>query len=93
MKRHEPIWNKGKPGGWDIYERVTDNNAEKIEAIVEDNERDIEIVMKKINIIDNKTKFTAFYKTKPKSKKIVQKEAKNKTQETKDIHLKVGGGG
>ena len=88
MKRHEPIWNKGKPGGWDIYGRVTDDNAEKIEAIVEDHEKDIETVMKEINIIDNKTKFIAFGKTKPKSKKIVQKEANNKTQEEKDIHLK-----
>ena len=44
--------------------------------------------MKEINKIDTKIKFISFGKTKQKSKKIVTKETKNKTQEEKAICLK-----
>ena len=62
----EPTWNKGKPGGWEIYERVTEDHADKIESIVEDEEKDTNTIMKDIDKIDTKIRFKSFGKTKPK---------------------------
>ena len=39
MKKPEPAWNKGKPGGWELYKIITDEYAEKIETIVKDDEK------------------------------------------------------
>ena len=67
----EPTWNLGKPGGWDLYEKLTDKAAEKVKAIAEDPNTNIESKMKKVESIENKIKFTAFGKTKPSTKKFV----------------------
>ena len=58
-------WNLGKPGGWDNYKTTTDEVSEKIMRIVEQDEEDINVVMKKINAIDTKVRFKSFGKTKP----------------------------
>ena len=84
----KPTWNKGKPGAWDIFERVTDEYAERIEEIVDDSENNIETVMKEIENIDTKIKFISFGKTKAKSKKSVPKRKEDKTQHEKDVELK-----
>ena len=86
--REEPTWNKGKPGAWDIFERVTDEYADKIEATVDDTEQNINTAMKKIEKIDTKIKFISFGKTKKKSKKFGQNKTDNKTQLEKDVELK-----
>ena len=94
----EPTWNRGKPGAWEKYENTTDNASTKIEEIVDDNETDINTVMKKIDAIDSKIKFKTFGKTKinVKSVKKVSKCTNTcesspcdncKTQKTKDEEL------
>ena len=55
---------------------------------MEDDEKDIETVMKQIDQIDNKINFKSFGKTRPRQKKLVANKSKNKTQEDKDIELK-----
>ena len=86
--RGQRTWNKGRPGAWDIFERVTDEYADKIEAIVDDNEQNINTAMKNIEKIDTKIKFISFGKTKKKSKKFGQNRTGNKTQLEKDMELK-----
>ena len=46
-------WNVGKPGGWEVYEKLSDKAAESILAIVENEYVSIEQSMKKIDAIDN----------------------------------------
>ena len=88
MNRPEPTWNKGKPGGWETFKRVTDDYADKIDSIVEDKKKDINTIMKEIDKIDTKIKFMSFGKTKPKSKKAILKRKEVKCQEEKDDDLK-----
>ena len=64
----ETSWNRGKPGGWQVYERITDDVAEKVRKINED-ENDINKAMAKIEAIETKTKFKSFGKTKHSEKK------------------------
>ena len=63
--KHESRWNLGKPDGWDIYKEATNSIADKIESLAEDDELDINSVMKKLNTLDTKVKFKSFGKTKP----------------------------
>ena len=84
----EPTRNKGKPGAWDVFERVTHEYAERIEEIVDDSEKNIATVMKEIENIDTKIKFISFEKTKAKSKKSVPKRKEDKTQHEQDVKLK-----
>ena len=67
--RLEPTWNLGKPGGWQTYERLTNEAADKIKAIAVNENDDIDTKMKKIDTIETKIKFSAFGKTKPSNKK------------------------
>ena len=67
--KQDPTWNLGKPGGWELYERLTNEAAEKVVAIAEGETIDIDSKMKKIEAIEKKIKFEAFGKTKPSSKK------------------------
>ena len=64
----ESTWNKGRPGGWEEYERLTDEAAEKMLEIIEDTTKDIDTVEKEIDKIETKVKFKAFGKTKKKKK-------------------------
>ena len=71
-EKPKPTWNRGKPGGWELYESTTNEAAEKIEKVTEDDEIDINEVMKKIEIIDTKVKFKAFGKTKTSLKSVMK---------------------
>ena len=57
-----------KPGGWKKFEQATDDIAEKMSTIIE-NESDIDEVISRIEKLQNKAKFTAFGKTKIKNRK------------------------
>ena len=87
----EPNWNIGRPGGWETYEKLTDEVAEKITEIVEDETKDIDTVKKEIEKIENKVKFQAFGKTKKKRKRVLkdinEKDSKRKTDKEKDDEL------
>ena len=52
-----------KPGGWRRYEQATDNIAEKMIEIVNE-ENDIDEVIRKVDRLQDKAKFIAFDKTK-----------------------------
>ena len=88
LNQHESIWNKGKPGGWDAYEKITDEKADKIDKIIEDLDVDIETVMKELDKVDTQIKFQSFGKTKPKSRKCLKDKLKDKTQLEKDVAIK-----
>ena len=63
------IWNLGKPGGWDVYESVTGKRAKEIDILVEKENIDLEVMMDKIEKIDEEIKFNAFGKTRIKKRK------------------------
>ena len=88
ISQTESIWNKGKPGGWELFERITDDRAEEIENIVDDNKKNIVTIVKEINAIDTKIKFKAFGKTKPKTKKKFIERIEIKSQQEKYDDLK-----
>ena len=64
----ETNWNLGKPGGWEVYKKLTDEAAGKVKEIVTRDNLDIEAKTKKIEAIEKKIKFSAFGKTKPSTK-------------------------
>ena len=78
----ESTWNRGKPGGWEVYKRLTDEVADKIVEIIEDVTKDIDTVEEEINRIDTKVKFKAFGKTKRKKKVF------NKSREEKECRCR-----
>ena len=49
LNQQESRWNMGKPGGWEAYEKLTDEKADKIEKIIEDSDINIENVIKEID--------------------------------------------
>ena len=57
----EPSWNLKRPGGWRLYEELTDMEAEKIAGIVEDKNLNIDEVVKKMETIDKKINFRAYF--------------------------------
>ena len=61
----EPSWNLQRPGGWEVYEVMTNHEAGRIEDIVENMSMPINEVIEKIEKIETKIKFRAFGKTKP----------------------------
>ena len=68
----EASWNLQRPGGWQLYEELTNQEAEKILKIVENTSIPIDEVIKKIDTIETKIKFRAFGKTKPSTNKTKQ---------------------
>ena len=56
-------WNLGKPGGWEAYKELTDEAANNIKKIVQNDDLDIDQKMKKIESIDTQIKCGAFGKT------------------------------
>ena len=75
----ETNWNFNKPGGWENYEKLTGDAADKLKEIVEtaavENNTANE-TMKKVDAMENNIKFTAFGKTKPPTKrKLAAKKA------------------
>ena len=68
-------WNTSKPGGWKAFEEAGERQASKIVQIVEDEGYSSEEIMDKVEKVNNKMKWTAFGKTKPRTKKALAKEA------------------
>ena len=60
----KPRWNLAKPGGWERYEKLTEEAAEKIVRVVNDEKLNEEEIMKGVDAIETKVKFKAFGKTK-----------------------------
>ena len=49
-----PSWNLKRPGGWKVYEELTNMEAEKIADIIEDRNLNIDEVVAKMETIDKK---------------------------------------
>ena len=62
-------WNLAKPGGWEMYRKVSDDKAVEMVEIVENRDLSIDEVVKKVDSLQDKIKFTAFGKTKIKANK------------------------
>ena len=73
----ESKWNTNKPGAWKEYADVTDKYASKIMKVVNDEYKNINQVIDKINKIENKIKFKVFGKTKLKVKQSKGNNDKN----------------
>ena len=71
-------WNLSKPGGWKVYQELTDKVADTIEEIVTNGELNIDTVVKKLDVIDNQVKFTAFGKTRIRQNKRIKVVAEDK---------------
>ena len=67
-------WNTSKPGGWETFEETGEREAARIAEIVEDEGYSREEVMEKVEKVHNKMKWTAFGKTKPRTKKAQSRE-------------------
>ena len=64
-------WNLRKPKGWESYKKISNDVAESIEEIIGENELDIDVVVKRVDKLQDKVKFAAFGKTKVKQGKQV----------------------
>ena len=70
----ELLWNTNMPGGWKAFEEAGERQARKIAEIVEDEGYSSEEIMEKVEKVNNKMKYSAFGKTKPRTKKALAKE-------------------
>ena len=87
-------WNLGKPGGWEKYEELSVEAASKIEKVLENEELDTEEIMEKVDKIEEKMKFKAFGKTKPKTgkkmaAKVLKTDAEVLEEQTKFIEEEI----
>ena len=99
ISRIETSWNLGKLGGWDSYEKVSNEAAEMIDTIVKNHELDINNIMKKLDTIDTKLRFRFFGKTKPSVRSTIKRskwilkcqnfscdQCKNQNQKDEELH-------
>ena len=70
-----------KPGGWEAFEEAGEKQAARIAEIVEDEGYSSEEVMEKVEKVHDKMKWTAFGKTKPRTK---QAQARDNIDTTTD---------
>ena len=69
-------WNLGKPGAWEEYAKVSEEEAEHVQELAENEFITNEQLMNKLDKLQNKIKYKTFGKTKPKTKNKVAKESK-----------------
>ena len=83
-------WNLAKKGGWNRYEILSNECADKLDEAIEDERKDVEEVMEIFEKIHTKVKFRSFGKVNT-AKKKEAKEAKpedSKGQETEEEKAK-----
>ena len=56
------MWNLAKTGGWEAYEKITGEKADKLNNIMDEKETSIEEKMDKFQRLHDKIKFRAFGK-------------------------------
>ena len=81
----ESSWNLQKPGGWEKYEKLSNESSEDINKLNENDNLIIEELAKKITVIVTKVRFRLFGKTKPK-----KKAACKKTEEIANVFESLG---
>ena len=70
----KPDWNTKKPGGWEAFKKAGEKNAVDLCEIAEDEGYSSEEGFEKIEKIHDKMKWSAFGKSKPRTKKAETKE-------------------
>ena len=80
-RKNKAVWNLKKPGGWKTYEKLTDDIAVDLERIIEDEDKDIDTVMRRIDALQEKEKFKAFGKSKMTFNKVKETKHNDKTEE------------
>ena len=78
--KKEVKWNTSNPEGWNNYSWMTNLQAGAIKKICEE-EESIDEAVKKLKKIDEKVRFSAFGKTKIKTKKPKPKTSEDKSEE------------
>ena len=87
-KKNKTLWNLKKPGGWETYEKLTDDIAVDLEQIIEDEDKDIDTVLRRIDELQEKVKFKSFGKSKVNVNKVRELIKPNdKTEEDEAIDL------
>ena len=89
MEKPKATWNTRKPGGWEKYKELSNKAPVQIEVIADDEEAEDDDVMHKIDKIQTKLKFSAFGKTKQKTKRAVKRDEtvskKTESEEAKEL--------
>ena len=81
-KKATTMWNKNKPGGWAAYAEKSAEMAKKMNVIVNDDDLEVDMIMEKLDKMQDKLKHAALGKSKM---KMSRREAKpEKTTETAD---------
>ena len=89
-KEKKVQWNLCKKGGWNRYEVLSNECADDLDKVIEDEEKDVEEAMVIFEKIHNKVKFRSFGKVNT-TKKKEEKEDKvlpNKEEETEEEKAK-----
>ena len=62
-------WNLRKPEGWKRYKDLSEETSKKMDSMIEDGTLKVEEIMRRIDKLQEKAKFKAFGKTKPKTER------------------------
>jgi hypothetical protein len=83
-------WNLAKKGGWNRYEILSNECADKLDEAIEDERKDVEEVMETFEKIHTKVKFRSFGKVNTAKKKAAKedKPEDSKGQETEEEKAK-----
>ena len=87
-KKPEASWNTLKTGGWEKYKELSNKMADKINAITENEDLEVEEVMTLVEKIQTKMKFSSFGKTKPQTESAKRAEMKiqgTESEEAKEL--------
>ena len=76
------MWNLAKVGGWEAYEKITNEKAETLNKMMEEKETPIEEKMQRFKRLHDKIKFRAFGKVQIKETSRTSKESKNEKSES-----------
>ena len=79
--KNTAVWNLRKPGGWETYKKLTDDIAEDLEKLVENNDIDIDTIVRRADDIQERVRFKAFGKTKTNFKKLKELDKVNEVSD------------
>ena len=80
-------WNLANSGGWKAYETITNDYAGNINEIIDNEDLSVDEVVKKIDGIQDKIKYTAFGKTKVKKWSKIEARNSGKNEHEKAVEL------
>ena len=75
------MWNLAKEGGWEQYNKISEEYSKVLEKVVESKDTNIEEKMKKFDKIHNKIKYKAFGKV------TISGNRKKKSEQSEDDEI------